>query len=125
MKRTSKIKAWSPKELKTLRKPDHGHPSADAFWYAFRERAAKTPQQSPLSCVRRPWLAPAVSMAVVAFVVGFWFWMVTGSYSRDDFQVEVLDTGASVSSYMIWDDTAGRGTLLWLMDADHAEEGGS
>ena len=112
-----------PEGLKELRQPAGSVPSSEEFWFAFRERAARIPQEASQPYASRPWFAPALSMAAVLVAAFGFFWLGPTPSVVNGLQVEVLE--ASASSYMIWDDAAGRGTLLWLMDSGSVGEGGS
>lgn len=122
----TKLGFWplSRRQIRTLREPSPEMPSRDVFWSAFRTRAASLPQETSERYGGIPWRAPAFALALALLLAGG-VWFRVGGSSPDKLQVEVLETGSDVYSYMIWDDVAGRGTLLWLMDSGNATEGGS
>lgn len=117
---------WKRRLRKELQQTPLDLPAADAFWSAFQKRAVGLRQDVPETRVAAPWMAPAFATALVLLLAGgILFWQASDLQTQQTTQVEVLDTGDDVYSYMIWDDAAGRGTLLWLIQDESAGKGGS
>lgn len=99
--------------------------SEDAFWSEFQSRASKVRQETPVPRGAPIWLGPALACALLVIVgVGVFWQNREPEMDGMSAQIEVVALGDAVTSYMIWDDQEGRGTMVWLVQDDFSEEGG-
>ena len=106
---------------------DAGMRDADDFWSDFRARARLVRQEAAAPAVRLPWLigrrlavAGAVAVLMLA-AAGVWLMPVRSGagYSR----IKSLEVIAPHSGVIIMNDSAARGTILWVADLPGGQSG--
>lgn len=93
-------------------------PPADIFWTEFRKRAGDLPRSrrasKPALLFRRPagWAFAAAAILVLSLTLRY---AIISDSEPAGMMVEVIDVSEETDSYMIWEDAAGSGTIVWLM----------
>lgn len=101
-------------------KPERSPLPAPEFWQSFRQRASEVGRDEPVALAWAPpimWRWAAVAACVAIMLGGMVFYR--PSRGLDDGlmaanEVKSLEVAVAHSGYMVLNDHAGRGTIIWV-----------